>query len=266
MGKKSKRSKKPQQQPPRVAGNNNRRDRNSYMRTGILDVGVVQRFPEVDFSSPASREPMPFEISVRMSDEALQMEGAPQEQFYKNEIFLPRGMHDKMVVEWDQGFCRKVCLREFMDLVRDDLNELGTWKCVVCGEDTTDFSHCFMFATFSNEKPRYEDTFCSPVCRKSDCSRPIMERNQAFHSGARKILKNEFPKKLLPKPDNLKFCANCCELADRNLVCGNCLLVAYCSKECQVQHWKGQGYDGQAPHKIACKGKKDARKPAAAQP
>ena len=105
----------------------------------------MQRFPEVDFSSPASqREPVPFQITVRMSDEALQMEGAPQQRFYKNEIFLPRGMHDKMVlVEKDEGFQVKVCLREVMDLVRDDLNELGTWKCVVCGEHTTDFFHEF---------------------------------------------------------------------------------------------------------------------------
>ena len=55
--------------------------------------------------------------------------------------------------------------------------------------------------TSPNEKPRYEDTFCNPVCRESDCSRPIMERTQAFHSGVRKILKNEFSdkaKKMLP--------------------------------------------------------------------
>jgi len=273
MGKKSKsRSKQFQQQQPQVAGNNRRGmppHRHSYMRTGVWDAGLVQRFPEVDFSTPASREPLPFQITVKMSDEALEMQGAPQERFYKNEIFSPRGMYDKMVVEGDEGFCHKVCYRDIMELVRDDLNELGTWKCIVCGEHTRNFVHSSRFITSSNQKPRFEDVLCRPVCRESDCSRRIMEDAQKIGKGLRKTLKKKFPdkaKKLLPKPDNLKFCGNCFELANRNLVCGNCLLVAYCSKECQVQHWKGQGYDIQAPHKIECKGKKDARKPAAAQP
>ena len=40
-------------------------------------------------------------------------------------------------------------------------------------------------------------------------------------------------------------CANCETINGRLLTCGKCELVKYCSKECQIQHWKSN-------HKLQC--------------
>ena len=40
------------------------------------------------------------------------------------------------------------------------------------------------------------------------------------------------------------------------LVCSGCKQVHYCTKECQVAHWKGAG--GGAKHKVACSARKKA--------
>ncbi|BDA50304.1 hypothetical protein COCOBI_15-4330 [Coccomyxa sp. Obi] len=44
------------------------------------------------------------------------------------------------------------------------------------------------------------------------------------------------------------MCAQCASLSDKLQKCGDCELVDYCSKECQVKHWK-------AGHKRACRGR-----------
>jgi len=259
MGKKGKRSTKPQDGATAAP----RGDRNTFMRTGVLDSAAMRRFPEVNFASTESREPVPFLVDLRMSVRAQGINAELIETFggphiYQKQIFLPRGIADKLLAtRTDMGVAGKVIQCEVMDLVRDDLNELGTWKCCVCNQPTKHFLHRFALHRSANDIPGFTDNECSPVCRKPQCSHRLMNESQTVDNLGRKLVKEAFPgvaKQVTPKPSNLKVCSNCFQPA-KNLVCSKCGFTAYCSKECQVQHWKGTGREGQAPHKMDCKGK-----------
>jgi len=195
-------------------------------------------YPEVDFSTIASREPIQFKVDVQVSD--------PTEKEYHYVGFLssPRGVLNEINLKTANGpACFKKLTMGACVPVTDELLRKGPWVCHACRNRASLFTFNFMSYLHEQPTPYIIDHMCRSVCVKPQCHVQTERWCQntfrlAYRSHATKQQRDAMKQTNL----NRRNCACCSKQEDKSTgirlsSCARCRHVRYCSKECQREDW-----------------------------